>query len=303
MSATVPAEACAIQELMQRFEMDLSDPFYHSLVTDAAKPAYDAAAYYEQLALMLEAENMAFQMAQAFPFGISDEQVPQAPPGLDSIVPPPGLEPDCGGSSWHLAKNGAEKMTRQICWFQNRYHHAKPEHNISPCSRGDACQFCHAYHPKLSRRDGPKSLCSCAAHFMKQRPPASDSASTRDDDCSLETSSSDESSNVSLCKGLQVIPPVPTPEEVPLTRSSRIKKNNKILDLKADDDQTDSTESPPMLRQICYFQNRWYNRQEGDEAFEPCSKGDDCLHCHEMHPRIKRRNDKSSRCSCPIKHQ
>lgn len=301
MSATVPAEACAIQEFMQRFETDLADPFYQSPVTHAAKPAYDAATYYEQLAFMLEAENMAFQMAKAFPFGMADEQVLQAPPGLDSIMPPPGLEPACGGSSRQLVKKEAEKITRQICWFQNRYHHAKPDDNISPCSRGDDCLFCHAFHPKMSRRDGPKSLCSCAAHFMKQ-PPASDSASTRDDDCSLETSSSDESSNVSSSKGLQVIPPVPTPEEAPLPRSSRMKQKNKILDLKADDAQTDSTESPPMLRQICYFQNRWFNRQEGDEAFEQCSKGDDCLHCHEMHPRIKRRNDKSSRCSCPIKH-
>lgn len=293
MSAMVPAEACAIQEIMQPFEMVLADPsYYQPPVTHAAKTAFDAAAYYEQLAFMLEAENLAFHMAQ----------VPQAPPGLDSIVPPPGLEPEgFGGSS--KGKDDTQKMNRQICWFQNRYHHAKPGDNISSCSAGDDCQFCHGFHPKLTRRDKAKSLCSCSAHYMKQNPAASDSASTRlDDDCSLETSSSDECSTVSSSKGLQVVPPVPTPEEVPLPRSNRMKNKNKIINLEAVDTQTNSTDLPPVLRQICYFQNRWHNRQEGDEAFAPCSKGDDCLHCHEIHPKIKRRNDKTSRCSCPIKH-
>eukprot|EP00930_Biecheleria_cincta_P024657 TRINITY_DN17634_c0_g1_i1.p1 TRINITY_DN17634_c0_g1~~TRINITY_DN17634_c0_g1_i1.p1 ORF type:complete len:328 (+),score=58.04 TRINITY_DN17634_c0_g1_i1:108-986(+) len=290
MSAMVPAQACAIQEFMQRFEMDFVGPSsYQSPVTHAAKPAYDAATYYEQLALMLEAENLAFQMAKV-------------PPGLEFIMPPPGLEPEgFGGSCLQLVNNATEKMTRQICWFQNRYHHAKPGDNASPCSRGDDCQFCHAFHPKLSRRDGPKSLCSCTAHFMKQQQrTASDSASTRDDDCSLETSSSDESSNVPSSNGRQVTPPVPTPE-VPRPQSQRTANKNKIHDLKVVDSQADSTEPPPMLRQICYFQNRWHNRQEGEDAFDPCSKGDDCVHCHEIHPLIKRRNDKSSRCTCPIK--
>lgn len=58
-------------------------------------------------------------------------------------------------------------------------------------------------------------------------------------------------------------------------------------------------ENAQPVRQICYFQNRYLNRQEGDD-FAPCSKGDQCLHCHNQHPRIKRRNDKSSRCTCPL---
>lgn len=300
----VPAKACAIQEIMQPFEMDLADPsYYQSPATDAAKTAYDAAAYYEQLAFMLETQNLAFQMTQALPFAMPETEVPQAPPGLDSIVPPPGLEPDSFGGSSRQGKKDTQKMNRQICWFQNRYHHAKPGDNISPCSAGDDCQFCHGFHPKLARRDKAKSLCSCSAHYTKQNPAASDSASTRlDDECSLETSSSDEFSNVPSYKGLQVIPLVPTPEEVPLPQTNRMKNQNKIINLAADDIQTNSTDSPPVMRQICYFQNRWHNRQEGDEEFAPCSKGDDCLHCHEIHPKIKRRNDKTSRCLCPLKH-
>lgn len=276
MSAMVPAEAFAIQDLVQQFEKDLVDAsLYQPPVLHAAQAAYDAAAYYEQLALMLEAENVAFNMAGCFPCGMPYEQafavrtpdvyVPQAPPGLESVAPPPGLEPPVmGRSSRQLVKDATETKTRQICWFQNRYLHSKPEDKVSPCSKGDDCLFCHAFHPKVTRRDGPKSRCSCASHFENQQQehsPPSDTASTGlDDDCSLEPSSCDESTEM---------PP--------------------------------SAESPPTVRQICYFQNRWYNSEDGG-SFKPCSKGDDCFHCHEVHPKIKRRNDRTSKCTCPKHH-
>lgn len=281
MSTMVPDEAFAIQELVQLLEKDLADPsLYQPPGLHAAQAAYDAAAYYEQLALMLEAENLAFNMARCFPCVMPDEQafavgkpdvyVPQAPPGLKSVAPPPGLgPPSMGGSSGQLAEDAMEPRTRQICWFQNRYLHSKPEDKVSPCSKGDDCLFCHAFHPKVTRRDGPKSRCSCASNFknhqqqqqQQEHSPPSDTASTGlGDDCFLEPSSSDESTEM---------PP--------------------------------STESPPMLRQICWFQNRWHNSEDGD-SFKPCSKGDDCFHCHEVHPKIKRRNDRTSTCTCPRHH-
>eukprot|EP00930_Biecheleria_cincta_P008779 TRINITY_DN110344_c0_g1_i1.p1 TRINITY_DN110344_c0_g1~~TRINITY_DN110344_c0_g1_i1.p1 ORF type:complete len:313 (+),score=57.60 TRINITY_DN110344_c0_g1_i1:92-1030(+) len=312
MSAMVPAEDCEFQPHMQHFNASLEESsWYQSPVQFAAKNAFDSAAYYEQLALMLEAENLAFQMAQAFPFGMPveqtlpfampEEEVPEMPPGLDFIAPPPGLNPvDFGNSPALSAKNDndAEKISlRQICWFQNRYHHAKAEDRISPCAKGDDCQFCHAFHPKMRGRGAKEGLCSCATHILEQhRTSSDDSASTRlGDDCS----SGDESSSVSSSKGSKVVPPVPTPEESPHPWR---KKKGKLLDVKAVDAQTESTESPPVIRQICYFQNRWHNRQDGQD-FEPCSKGDDCLFCHEIHPLIKRRNDKAGSCSCPVKHQ
>lgn len=256
MSAMVPAEDCEFPQLMQQFDMNLVESsWYQSPVTDAAQTALDPAAYYEQLAFMLEAQNLAFQMAQAFPFGMPDEQtfpwampeaeVPEWPPGLDSIAPPPGLEPMDFGSG-----------------------------------------------PELPVKD---SLWSCAANPAKQHPAASDSASTRlGEDCS----SGDDSSSVSSSKDSKVVPPVPTPEESP--HPWRMKKG-KLLAVKAADMQTESCEPPPVLRQICYFQNRWHNKQDGED-FQPCGKGDDCMYCHEIHPLFKRRNDKFSRCSCPVKH-
>lgn len=242
----------------------------------AAKAAYDAAYYYEQLALALEAENLAFYMAKACPSGMPDEKAfalgmpggstPQAPPGLDSIAPPPGLEHfTMGSSSQELVKNDTEKTPRQICWFQNRYLHAKPEDNVAPCSKGDDCEFCHSFHPKISRRDGKKGRCFCASYSrmqcQQQHSAASDTASTGTDDaCTLEPHSSDESTQL-----------------------------------------PDLAESPPVFRQVCYFQNRWHNSEEG-ENFQPCIRGNDCLHCHEVHPKIKRRSGKTSLCSCPGRH-
>eukprot|EP00930_Biecheleria_cincta_P096788 TRINITY_DN88589_c0_g1_i1.p1 TRINITY_DN88589_c0_g1~~TRINITY_DN88589_c0_g1_i1.p1 ORF type:complete len:295 (+),score=61.86 TRINITY_DN88589_c0_g1_i1:88-972(+) len=278
MSAVVPADAFAIQDLVKRIEMDLADPslYQPAPVAHAAQAAHDAAEHYEQLALMLEAENLAFNMAEGFPGGMPDDQafavrmpderLPQAPPGLESVAPPPGLgTPGMGRSSWELAKNDTETMTRQICWFQNRYHHSKPEDKISPCSHGDDCVFCHAFHPKVTRRNGQKSLCACASHFKNQREEqllASDTASTGlDDDCSLQQSSSDE--------WTAMMPPSAEAQETPTERK------------------------------ICYFQNLWYNSEDDDGDVKPCSKGDDCLHCHEIHPKIRRRNHHTARCFCP----
>mmetsp|Transcript_59860 Transcript_59860/g.106441 ORF Transcript_59860/g.106441 Transcript_59860/m.106441 type:complete len:219 (+) Transcript_59860:109-765(+) len=182
---------------------------------------------------------------------------------------PPGLAPpsDASKEDVHSSTN-----TKKICYFQNRYHHAAPGSSFVACSRGDDCDFCHCFHPKMKRRNDPtESFCNCSS--------SSSTASTEDgasESTAIETGAdtSDDSSSVSSgsddSPGLSLPPDVPTPTVV------RVREG----------------------RQICYFQNRFYHPKLG-KTFDPCSKGDECGCCHEMHPRIARRNDKTSRCNCP----
>mmetsp|Transcript_63487 Transcript_63487/g.112914 ORF Transcript_63487/g.112914 Transcript_63487/m.112914 type:complete len:215 (+) Transcript_63487:103-747(+) len=169
-----------------------------------------------------------------------------------SLTAPPGL------SLSEASEVGTCHKPRRICFFQNRYHHATGDESYTPCSRGDNCEFCHCFHPRIKRRNDPSlNFCSCN--------------STSDDSCSLQSTTLDDSCSLSSASE-DSMPSVPSPVAA----------------------------RPTKERLICYFQNRHYHTKNG-EKFSPCVKGRDCDCCHEFHPRILRRNDKHSRCNCPVK--
>eukprot|EP00441_Pelagodinium_beii_P043290 CAMPEP_0197650294 /NCGR_PEP_ID=MMETSP1338-20131121/30855_1 /TAXON_ID=43686 ORGANISM="Pelagodinium beii, Strain RCC1491" /NCGR_SAMPLE_ID=MMETSP1338 /ASSEMBLY_ACC=CAM_ASM_000754 /LENGTH=237 /DNA_ID=CAMNT_0043224667 /DNA_START=109 /DNA_END=820 /DNA_ORIENTATION=+ len=139
---------------------------------------------------------------------------------------PPGLAPpsDASKEDVHSSTN-----TKKICYFQNRYHHAAPGSSFVACSRGDDCDFCHCFHPKMKRRNDPtESFCNCSS--------SSSTASTEDgasESTAIETGAdtSDDSSSVSSgsddSPGLSLPPDVPTPTVVRV-REGRQSATSKI---------------------------------------------------------------------------
>eukprot|EP00930_Biecheleria_cincta_P062435 TRINITY_DN4790_c0_g2_i1.p1 TRINITY_DN4790_c0_g2~~TRINITY_DN4790_c0_g2_i1.p1 ORF type:complete len:259 (+),score=47.32 TRINITY_DN4790_c0_g2_i1:88-777(+) len=102
------------------------------------------------------------------------------PPGLTKPVPPPKPMSD-------------PSQRRRICYFQNRYHHQRAGENFQACSAGDDCEFCHAFHPRMKRRNDPKTIfCTC----LDEKCSGSDSASTAAE-CADDLSSSAETSDTS----------------------------------------------------------------------------------------------------------
>lgn len=196
--------------------------------------------------------------------------------GLSSVKAPPGLTLP---SEFETSKQDSSSCTKtkRICFFQNRHHNAGPEETFAPCSRGEDCDFCHCFHPKMKRRNDPtESFCNCPgiprsaeAHEDDR---ASESTGVDTSDTGLETS--DDSSSVK--SDSEDSSQGSWPADVPQPVGGRVREG----------------------RQICYFQNRFHHPKSG-KTFAPCSKGDQCGCCHEMHPRIARRNDKTSRCNCP----
>jgi len=126
------------------------------------------------------------------------------PPGLapaDLVLPPGLMEP-----APHPPKPPSDpKQRRRICYFQNRYHHQKPTEDFKPCTAGDDCEFCHAFHPRLKRRNDPKTIyCTCSDVKCSGSDTASTSASAADEtstsveSCDTSSSCSDPSSKILL---------------------------------------------------------------------------------------------------------
>jgi len=123
------------------------------------------------------------------------------PPGLATVevVLPPGLmEPALP------PKPLADPMQRRrICYFQNRYHHQKAGEDFKPCTAGDDCEFCHAFHPRLKRRNDPKTIfCTCMDVKCSGSDTAStvavaDDASSTDETCDTSSSCSDPKTSLS----------------------------------------------------------------------------------------------------------
>lgn len=104
---------------------------------------YDKEPMYVSLAS--EAENV---LAPAVPPGLTPPVLP-LPPGLMEPVPPPKPLSD-------------PTQRRRICYFQNRYHHQSAAEKFQPCTAGDDCEFCHAFHPRIKRRNDLQTMfCTC----------------------------------------------------------------------------------------------------------------------------------------------
>jgi len=116
---------------------------------------------------------------------------PAVPPGLapsDLVMPPGLMEP---APPPKPVSDPSQK--RRICYFQNRYHHQRAGENFQPCTAGDDCEFCHAFHPRMKRRNDPKTIfCTC----LSEKCPGSDSASTAAE-CADNLSTSAETSDAS----------------------------------------------------------------------------------------------------------
>lgn len=114
------------------------------------------------------------------------------PPGLMEPIPPPKPLAD-------------PRQKRRICYFQNRYHHHKAGEDFKPCSAGDDCEFCHAFHPRLKRRNDPKTIfCTCSdvkcsgSDTVSTTVGAADDTSTSDEACDASSSCSDQSPKMPL---------------------------------------------------------------------------------------------------------
>lgn len=121
------------------------------------------------------------------------EKIPfsAVPPGLASaeLVLPPGLMDPVSPP-----KPLADPTQRvRICYFQNRYHHQKPGDDFKRCTAGDDCEFCHAFHPRMKRRNDPKTIfCTCPDGKCSGSDTASTAAGLSDD-----TSASEETCDTS----------------------------------------------------------------------------------------------------------
>merc|ERR1719162_1778152 len=85
---------------------------------------------------------------------------------------------------------------RRICYFQNRYHHQSAAENFQPCTAGDDCEFCHAFHPRIKRRNDPKTMfCTCPSIKCFGSDSSSTTAESVDDSSSTSAETSDASSS------------------------------------------------------------------------------------------------------------
>jgi hypothetical protein len=140
---------------------------------------YDKEPMYVSLAS--EAEKV---LAPAVPPSLTQAVLP-LPPGLMESVPPPKPLSD-------------PTHRRRICYFQNRYHHQSAAENFQPCTAGDDCEFCHAFHPRIKRRNDPKTMfCTCPSAKCFGSDCSSTTAECVDDSSSTSAETSDASSSCS----------------------------------------------------------------------------------------------------------
>eukprot|EP00930_Biecheleria_cincta_P062438 TRINITY_DN4790_c1_g1_i1.p1 TRINITY_DN4790_c1_g1~~TRINITY_DN4790_c1_g1_i1.p1 ORF type:complete len:233 (+),score=47.88 TRINITY_DN4790_c1_g1_i1:92-790(+) len=144
---------------------------------------YMPSGYDKQPIYVAFAPEKAMMPISTVPPGLAFEEV-VLPPGLMEPVPPPKPLAD-------------PRQRRRICYFQNRYHHQKATEDFKPCTAGDDCEFCHAFHPRLKRRNDPKTIfCTCTnvkcsgSDTASTTAPAEDASST-DDNCDASSSCSD----------------------------------------------------------------------------------------------------------------
>eukprot|EP00930_Biecheleria_cincta_P051574 TRINITY_DN3676_c0_g1_i1.p1 TRINITY_DN3676_c0_g1~~TRINITY_DN3676_c0_g1_i1.p1 ORF type:complete len:244 (-),score=39.99 TRINITY_DN3676_c0_g1_i1:102-833(-) len=234
--------------------------------------------YYVQMACLLEAGEMALcaHTPSLLPLFVAPPPGLQAPPGLASSLEPMKVKAQMmePASCRSGTTGGPYKVGYTFCAKSKR----RSEKNLDLDFESLTETPSDSASTWLEAGTASETSTTCDEFASAPRVPApfvaSESSTTCDESASAPPVPAPfvASETSTTCDESASAPPVPAPKEMR--------------------DQE---------RQVCYFQNRFYHKKEGD-AFEACSLGDQCRHCHNHHRLIKRRNHKTARCTCPIKN-